>query len=97
MKLDAAKERLIYGFFESYLKLTEEEEEQLMSEVENLPEADKILELPISYEEKGKEIGREEGVKRVALAMLKKGTDIDFIAEVTRLDIEEIKKLKEQL
>lgn len=68
-----------------------------MSEVENLPEADKILELPISYEEKGKEIGREEGVKRVALAMLKKGTDIDFIAEVTRLDIEEIKKLKEQL
>lgn len=97
MKLDAAKERLIYGFFESYLKLTEEEEEQLMSEVENLPEADRILELPISYEEKGKEIGREEGVKRVALAMLKKGTDIDFIAEVTRLDIEEIKKLKEQL
>ena len=29
--------------------------------------------------------------------MLRKGTSIDFIAEVTHMDVEEIKKLKEQL
>src|SRR5690625_3208259 len=52
MELDPARQRLIYGFFESYLKLTEQEEEQLMDEVSKLPEADKIFEIPISYEEK---------------------------------------------
>ena len=63
------------------------------------------MELPISYEEKGKEIGKEigrregidEGVKRVAVEMLKKGFDIKLISEVTHLDLEEIKKLKNQL
>lgn len=33
MELDPARQRLIYGFFESYLKLTEQEEELLMDEV----------------------------------------------------------------
>jgi len=89
MELDPAKERLIYGFFETCLKLTEKEEEKLMEEVEKLPEADEIMKLPISYEERG--------VKKVALEMLRKGTSIDFIAEVTHMDVEEIKKLKEQL
>ena len=64
-----------------------------MKEIEKLPEADKIFEIPISYEEKGKEIGKKE----VAMEMLKKGLNIDFIAEVTHLDIEEIVKLKEPI
>ncbi|PAV27804.1 hypothetical protein CIL05_20180 [Virgibacillus profundi] len=97
MQLDPAKQRLIYGYFETYLKLTKEEEEQFMAEVEKLPEAGKIMEIPISYEEKGKEIGEAIGVKKVAIEMLKKGSSIDFIAEVTHMDIEEIKELKEQL
>ncbi|GGB38793.1 transposase [Lentibacillus populi] len=80
MQPDPAKERLIYGFFESYLKLNEEEEEQLMEEIKHMDEADRIMEIPISYEEKGKEKGREEGIRRVALEMLRKGTAIDFIA-----------------
>src|SRR5699024_5375393 len=65
METDPAKERLIYGLFEKYLELTEEEERKLMAEVEKLPEADEIMKLPISYEEKGiqkgKEIGKKEG------------------------------------
>ena len=93
MELDPARQRLIYGFFESYLKLTEQEEEQLMDEVNKLPEADKIFEIPISYEEKGKEIG----VRKVAVEMLKKDVDLNFIAEVTHLDIDEIVVLKQQL
>jgi len=97
MELAPAKQRLIYGFFESYLKLTEQEEEQLMDEVSKLPEADQIFEIPISYEEKGKEIGKEIGVRKVAVEMLKKDVDPNFIAEVTHLDIDEIVVLKQQL
>ncbi|RDW17550.1 transposase [Oceanobacillus arenosus] len=93
MQLDPAKQRIIYGYFETYLKLTKEEEEQLMAEVEKLPEAEKIMEIPISYEEKGKEIGRKE----VAIEMLKKGLSIDLIVEVTHMDVKKIKKLKDQL
>ncbi|WP_371817503.1 Rpn family recombination-promoting nuclease/putative transposase [Virgibacillus sp. MSJ-26] len=95
MELNPAKERLIYGFFETYLQLTEEEEEELMKEVENLPkeEAEWIKELPISYEEKGKAKAKKE----VAMEMLRKGLDMDLIAEVTHLDMKDVEKLKEQL
>ena len=80
-----------------------------MDKVSKRPEADKIFEIPISYEEKGKEIGEEIGkeigkaigeeigVRKVAVKMLRKNVDLDFIAEVTQLDIEEIKKMKQQL
>ena len=68
-----------------------------MAEIEKLPEAEKIMALPISYEEKGKEIGKEEGKKEVAIEMLKKGFDMTLISEVTHLELEEIKKLKNQL
>src|SRR5699024_3313675 len=105
MEIDPAKERLIYGFFETYLELTEEEERKLMAEVEKLPEADEIMKLPISYEEKGiqkgKEIGKKEGeaqgVKKVAIEMLRNGLEVELIAKVTHMDVEEIKKIKEQL
>ncbi|MBM7679493.1 hypothetical protein [Gracilibacillus alcaliphilus] len=33
MKLDPAKERLVYRFFERYLRLTQEEEEILLKEI----------------------------------------------------------------
>ena len=64
-----------------------------MAEVNKLPEADKIFEISISYEEKGKEIRTKE----IAIQMLKKNLEVDFIAEVTELDIGEIEKLKQQL
>ena len=80
-----------------------------MDEVRKLPEADQVFEIPISYEEKGKEIGKEIGkkigkkegtaigVRKVAVEMLKKDVDLNFIAEVTHLDIDEIVVLKQQL
>src|SRR5699024_1219931 len=93
MELDPARQRLIYGFFESYLKLTEQEEEQLMDEVRKLPEADQIFEIPISYEEKGKEIAKKEMV----IEMLKEGMDLKLIEKVSHLDIDEIKHLKQKI
>src|SRR5699024_9314920 len=64
-----------------------------------------IMKLPISYEEKGiqkgKEIGKKEGeaqgVKKVAIEMLRNGLEVELIAKVTHMDVEEIKKVKEQL
>ncbi|MCM3741499.1 Rpn family recombination-promoting nuclease/putative transposase [Oceanobacillus luteolus] len=101
MELDPARQRLIYGFFETYLKLSKKEEDKLMEEIRNLPEAEKILEIPISYEEKGKElgkeIGKEIGKKEVATEMLKKGLSVEFISDVTHLEVQEIERLKKQI
>lgn len=97
MQLNPAKERFLYGFFEKYLPLNKREEEQLMEEIRHMDDADRIMEIPISYEERGKEIGREEGIQSVALKMLRKGMAIDLIVEVTALPKKEIEALKQKL
>ena len=109
MEIDPAKQRLIYGFFETYLKLNDEEEEKLMEEVKKMDDAEKILELPISYEErgvrkgikkgveKGIKKGKKEGKVEVALEMLKEGSSIEFITKVTQLDREEIEELRRRM
>jgi len=76
-----------------------------MTEAKKLDQADEILELTISYEERGKEKGRELGIKEgkelerkeIALNMLKKGYEIEDIRELTQLSIERIHELKEEL
>lgn len=93
MQLNPAKERLIYGFFESYLKLNEKEEEKLREEIEKMDDGGKVMELTISYEEKGKQEGKQE----VAVEMLKKGFSIEVVAEVTHIEKEEIKKIEKTL
>ncbi len=97
MKIDPARQRLIYGFFERYLQLNEQKEHQLMEDIKKLPNAEEIMELPISYEEKGIRKGIEKGVKKVALELLKKGSSVDFVAEVTQLNKREIERLKEEI
>ena len=84
-----------------------------MNETRRLEDTEEVLEIPISYEEKGKQKGLKEGLekglekglveglekgkKEVALEMLKKGLDIDLIMETTKLSLEEIEQLKKQL
>ncbi|GIN70763.1 hypothetical protein J14TS2_12380 [Bacillus sp. J14TS2] len=81
-----------------------------MEEIQKLPDAEKIMELPISYEERGKIIGRQEGKQEgkregkkegkqegkqeVALQMLKKDLSFDLIVELTQLDRREIERLQ---
>ncbi len=73
-----------------------------MKEAKKLDNAEEILELPISYEERGKEIGQKIGKEerraeeriRVARNMLLKGLDIQLIIETTMLSTEEIEALK---
>jgi len=103
MQLDPARQRLIYGFFERYLKLTDEEEKVLMQEVNKLdPElASKIMELPISYEERGKEIGKEIGrneeKREIAKKMILEGLSPNLIVKVTGLSHEDIKALNKSI
>ncbi|MCB6949658.1 transposase, partial [Roseburia faecis] len=54
MELDPARMALIYGFFDSYFKLTDKEDELVMSSIKNLDpqEADQILRLPNSFYDK---------------------------------------------
>ena len=101
LKLDREKTNLLLGFFESYLKLTEEEEATFVMEAKKLENAEEILEIPISYEERGKAIGRKEGreeeKRKVALKLLAEGIDIKLIRKATELTLEEIKLLQKQL
>ncbi|WPZ19669.1 transposase [Geobacillus subterraneus] len=75
LELDEARQRLLLGFFETYVKLSEEEERQLRSEVKAMEtkEREKVLELMISYEQKGKKEGLEEGIKRGMQQGMKEG------------------------
>jgi hypothetical protein len=93
MEINPAEQILIYGFFETYLKLNEEEEEKLLEDIKQRDDADRIMEIPISYEEKGKKEGRKE----VALEMLKEGFAINAISKVTHLAKEEIESMKKAL
>ena len=108
MELDEAKQRLLIGFFETYVKLSDEEEQQLRNEVNEMEtkEKEQVLELIISYEKKALEKGLREGVEQglqqglqlekrhIAKKMLEKGYDIQTIHELTELSVEEIERLK---
>lgn len=95
MELDPARMRLLNGFFETYLKLNEREENQMMDRVEKLPDKEKesVLRLPNSYFDKGKREGKQEGKQEVALKLVSKGMSITEIAEVTGLNRDVIKKI----
>lgn len=100
LNVNSADQRLLYGFFESYLKLNETEEERFMAEARKFEEAEEILEIPISYEEKGKEIGRKEGRLKekidVAQALIKEGVSKDIIMKTTKLSLTEIERLEQK-
>ncbi|WP_130858863.1 MULTISPECIES: Rpn family recombination-promoting nuclease/putative transposase [Gracilibacillus] len=95
MKINPAQMEFLYGYFETYLKLSEEEEEQMMERMEKLPEEEKyiVMQLPNSYFERGKQEGKQEGKKEIVLKLIAKGMSISEIAEITELSEEEIEKL----
>jgi len=66
LELDEAKQRLLLGFFETYLRLFEEEEIQLRNEVDQMEtkEANKGMDLIITYERRGMEKGMGKGIAK---------------------------------
>ena len=103
MELDPAKMELVYGFFETYLKLNEMEEKQMHEEINKLPreEAGRVLELPNSYRDQGKEEGRAEGRaeerKQIALNMLRKGMSDDEIANIISITASKVREWRKEL
>ena len=98
LQLDRARETLITGFFETYLQLDEQEEQQFKKEVKSMnpKEGEKIMEIMTSYERKGREEGKQQGKIDVAKIMLEKGKSINEILDLTGLRREEIEKLKKE-
>lgn len=101
LQVNSAEQRLLYGFFENYLKLTKEEEVKFMKEARELKGAEEILEIPISYEEKGKRIGRAEGREEnkveVARRLIREGVSKEIIIRATNLSAEKIEELKQHM
>lgn len=97
MELNPARARLINDFFETYLTLNKEEEEELMQEINQLENADEIMKLPNSWEEKGIAKGIEKGKVEVALELLKEGAAVEFISKVTGLDNKKVERLRNKL
>lgn len=97
-ELDAAYNHELTTFFETYLKLTNEEEHKLQKEITQLnPEEEaKVMELMTSYERKGYEIGKKDGKKEIALSLLSKNMDVEKVVEITGLNEDEVKQIKEQ-
>ncbi|MCC3358753.1 transposase [Bacillus sp. REN16] len=95
MELDPARMELLYGFFETYLKLTREEEVQVEKEIAKLPEeeADRILELPNSYFERGIEKGMEKRGVELVKNMHKRGLSVEQIADYSGISLEKVKEI----
>ena len=94
LKLNNAKQRLIYGFFNSYLRLTKEEEEKYMKMVKGFDEAEEIMKIKIPYFEELKQEIREESLKEVAMKMLLDGFTLEKITEITGLTQEQLEEIK---
>ncbi|MGG4507240.1 hypothetical protein ABEP00_19200 [Heyndrickxia sporothermodurans] len=95
MELNPAKMELIYGFFETYLQLNEEEENQMQEKITKLPEEAKLkLKLPNSYYEKGIEKGIARGIEKIVTEMLKNGLSAKYISELTNISEEKVKEIQ---
>jgi len=72
LQLDPAREQLISGFFETYMQLTEPEEQQLRQELHKLEphEEEWIMRIMTSYERKGWIEGEKAGEVKGKIEML---------------------------
>ena len=75
LELDEAKQRLLFGFFETYLRRSEEEEAKRRNEVSQMEtkEAKQVMELIVSYEQRGMEKGIEKGIEQGVKQGIKQG------------------------
>ncbi|MCL6615806.1 MAG: Rpn family recombination-promoting nuclease/putative transposase [Anoxybacillus ayderensis] len=97
MNVDEAKQRLLIVFFETYVKLTEQEEKQFQNEVKKMggKEGEQVMELIISYEQKGKIEGAKEKEREMIQKMMEKGMSITQIAHLLDRSEEEVRKVVE--
>ena len=89
-------------YFETFMRyifsaaknLTREDAAEIVKKVEkDYPEGSEIV---MTLADILREEGEAQGVRKVALEMLRKGFTVELVAEITHMDVKEIKKLKEQ-
>ena len=106
MQLDLARMTLLTGFFETYLKLSEEEERELAEELGKIDkeEAAKMMEITTSWQEKGRIEGKREGIVEGQADLLirqlkKKFTNLpaDMETRVRGLSAEKLQQLAEAI
>lgn len=102
LKLDPARAELIGGFFETYLKLNRQEEEEFYRELGKMEqrEVEGIMQITTSWHEKGRAEGITAGQVSLLLKMIKKrfGELPDEVeAKIRTLNSEEIEKIGEAL
>ncbi|MEI3612634.1 Rpn family recombination-promoting nuclease/putative transposase [Pseudogracilibacillus sp. SO30301A] len=100
-------ETVMRYIFSAAKNLTREDVNEIVRIIGNTyPEGSElVMTLADILREEGKEEGKKEGmkegkregIKAVALEMLRKGSSIHFVAEVTHMDIKEVEKLKRQV
>jgi predicted transposase/invertase (TIGR01784 family) len=93
-------------YFETFMRyifsaaknLTRKDADEIVKKVEeNYPEGSGlVMTLADIWREEGIRKGEAQGIKKVALEMLRKGFPVELVAEVTHMDVKEIRKMKEQ-
>lgn len=102
LQLDKAREKLLTGFFETYLEFNAEEEQQFLEEVKRLDkkESEKVMEIMTSYEKKGMQIGMEKGIEKgvikVAKRMIERNKPLEEIVDMTELSIDVVEQLMKE-
>jgi len=97
LRLDPARMELLTVFFETYLPLKPQEEEQLQLEIDKSPlkKEVRMMEWITSWEKKGRQEGRQEEKADIAIKMMKENLDPALVSKVTGLSLEELHKLKQ--
>jgi hypothetical protein len=105
LKLDPSRMQLISGFVDTYLNLTQEEEEVFAREISTfrVEEQEDVMQITTSWMQQGLEQGLEQGAERekdliVRLLKRKIGPiDANLEAEIKALDLELMEALGEAL
>jgi hypothetical protein len=106
MELDPARMTLLAGFFETYLSLNEAEERQLENEVGKIDEkeAEKMMEITTSWQEKGRIEGKKEGILEgqvtILVRLLKKKFEnipVETEDQIRSLPADKLQELAEEI
>lgn len=102
LQLDPARERLISGFIDRYLRLTIEEKQEFETELKQLVPQEKegVMEIVTSWMEEGLEKGREEEARKWIMRLLRRqlgAIDAASVARVERLHSDDLEKLGDAL
>jgi leucyl-tRNA synthetase len=96
MGKDLTKNEFLLGFFETFLTLDEDEENELLKEIKKLPaeESEQVMNMLNNWIEKGKKEGEWKGKRKVASKLLEEGMPIELISALTELEDAEMEEIK---